>query len=142
MTASTTTKKPTLTAQVADLTNIVHGLVGLVTPLVQGQPATSAPVVEAVGPAAVPAPKVEKAKVEHVLSASDLLKASVEAKGYAFAKGGRTVLNTEALTAAVRVLKTGTPEILPVKASQGRTHLAIGRDGDTVITQYLYVPEA
>jgi hypothetical protein len=135
--------KPTLTTQVASLTETVNALVGLVTPLVQGQHATSAPVAEAVAPVSKP---VTLVKAEPVKTPSDVLKEAVEAKGLAFARGGRTVLTTEHLTAAVRVLKTGTPEILPVSnvrlEKRNVTHIAIGRDGQSVITQYVYKPEA
>lgn len=121
--------KVTLTQQVEALTAIVAALAN------NAQHSTPAAVVEAVKPAAAPA----------VESASDKLKAHVESKGLAFARGGRTVLSTEALTAAVRVLKTGTPEILPVTESlnkRGVVGLAIGRDGKNVITQYLFDPKA
>ena len=139
--------KPTLTTQVADLRSDLAALIGLVTPLVkaqvEGQHATPAAVAEATAPA-----KTEKVVtlVKAEKSASDVLKEAVEAKGLAFARGGRTVLTLEHCEALVRVLKTGTPEILPIKATQGRTHIAIGRDGKgktaTVITQYVYTPDS
>jgi hypothetical protein len=122
--------KPTLTTQVADLSAQVAALVGIVTPLVQGQFATATAVAEATVPAQA---KPVEVKVAPVKTASDLLLDAVTAKGLAFARGGRTVLTTEHLTAAVRVLKTGTPEILPVKNTRlekrNVTHIAIGRDG-------------
>lgn len=131
--------RTTLTQQVADLTAVVAGLAQAVKPLVEGQHATSAPVAEAVKP-------VTLVKAEPVKTASDILKDAVEAKGLAFARGGRTVLTTEHLTAAVRVLKTGTPEILPVSnvrlEKRNVTHIAIGKDGNSVITQYVYKPES
>lgn len=133
--------KPTLTTQVASLTETVNALVGLVKPLVEGQHATSAPVAEA-----TKTKPVTLVKAEPVKTPSDVLKEAVEAQGLAFARGGRTVLTTEHLTAAVRVLKTGTPEILPVSnvrlEKRNVTHIAIGRDGASVITQYVYKPEA
>ena len=133
--------KPTLTSQVADLTATVQALVGAVTPLLQGQHATSAPVAEV-----TKTKPVTLVKAEPVKTASDVLKEAVEAKGLAFARGGRTVLTTEHLTAAVRVLKTGTPEILPVAnvrlEKRNVTHIAIGKDGASVITQYVYKPES
>lgn len=137
--------KPTLTSQVASLTETVNALVGLVTPLVQaqaeGQHATTATVAKATKDKPVTIVKATPVK-----TASDVLKEAVEAKGLAFARGGRSVLTVEHLTAAVRVLKTGTPEILPVTnvrlEKRNVTHIAIGKDGDTVITQYVYKPEA
>ena len=135
--------KPTLTTQVASLTETVNALVGLVTPLVQGQFATATAVAETTVPAQAKPVTLVKPVVK---TASDVLKDAVEAKGLAFARGGRTVLTTEHLTAAVRVLKTGTPEILPVTnvslEKRNVTHIAIGRDGTSVITQYVYKPEA
>ena len=133
--------KPTLTTQVASLTETVNALVGLVKPLVEGQHATSAPVAEA-----TKTKPVTLVKAEPVKTPSDMLKEAVEAQGLAFARGGRTVLTTEHLTAAVRVLKTGTPEILPVSnvrlEKRNVTHIAIGKDGASVITQYVYKPES
>lgn len=125
----------TLTQQVATLSESVAALMQLVATQATGQHATPSAVAEAVAPLAPPVkPK----------TASDELKEFVEAQGLAFARGGRTRLSTDALTAAVRVLRTGTPEILPVNAQLEKRHvvgLAIGRDGTEVITQYLYKPE-
>lgn len=127
-------KKPTLTEQVAALTQVVSALVA-------GQHSTTTTVAEAVTAAA----PVVAAKPVPVKTASDLLKEHVESKNLAFARGGRTVLTTQALEAAVRVLRTGTPEILPVSERLEKRNvvgLAIGRDGATVITQYVYDPSA
>lgn len=137
--------KPTLTTQVASLSEQVAALIGIVTPLVQGQHATPAAVAEVVAAPAA-APVLTVVKPEPVKTASDVLLEAVKAQGLAFARGGRTVLTTDHLTAAVRVLKTGTPEILPVKnvslEKRNVTHIAIGKDGNSVITQYVYKPEA
>ena len=127
-------KKPTLTEQVAALTQTVTALVG------QFSTATAV-AAEVATPTAAPTLTV----VPPVVTASDVLKSAVEAQGLAFARGGRTVLTTAHLTAAVRVLKTGTPEILPVEnvrlEKRNVTHIALGRDGDKVITQYVFTPE-
>jgi hypothetical protein len=99
--------------------------------------------------ATVVAEKVAEAPVEAPKQASDLLKEHVESKGLAFARGGRTQLTTAHLQAAVRVLKSGKPEVLSVEGvgkldKRHITHIAIGRadDGKSVITQYVYSPEA
>ena len=73
----------------------------------------------------------------------------MEAQGLAFARGGRVLLTTAMLAAAVRVLKTGTPEIIPVEGvgnldKRSITHLAIGRSNDSqsILTQYVYTGAA
>lgn len=119
----------------------------LLAALVNAQHATPAAVAEAVAAPAAAAPVVE----DKPKRASDLLKEFVESKNLAFARGGRVHLTTEALQAAVRVLRTGTPEILSVTGEgvgsldkRHVTHLAIGLSDDkkSVITQYVFTPEA
>lgn len=137
---------PTLKSQVASLTETVNALVGLVKPLVEGQHATPTAVAEATAPTKKGAKVVTLVKTEPVKTASDLLKEFTEAQGLAFARGGRLVTDTEHLTAMVRVLKTGTPEIHEVRNSslekRNVTHVAFGRDGAKVISQYVYKPES
>ena len=132
MTARVTTA--VLAERVEGLTTAVASIVGLLQSGQAAQFSTPVAVLDAPAPAPV-AP----------VTASDTLRTFVEAKGLHFAKGGRTHLTTEALAAAVRVLKTGTPEILSVTGvgnldKRNVTHIAIGRadDGKSVITQYVY----
>jgi hypothetical protein len=97
-----------------------------------------------------PAPVVEIPETPAVVAtvasvAGDKLKSFVEGKSLAFAKGGRTNLNTDALSAIARVLKTGTPEIVTMTnealVKRGIVGLAIGLNGtDGVITQYVFDP--
>lgn len=102
----------------------------------QGQHATPVAVAEIVTPEAKPE------------SASDKLKAHVEASGHAFARGGRTIWTLKALQAATKVLKDGEPVILPLDgvgsySKRGVSGLAIGRgdDGKSVLTQFVYTPQ-
>jgi hypothetical protein len=81
-------------------------------------------------------------------TASDDLLAFVASKGLAFARGGRSYLSQDHLKAAVRVLKTGSPEVLPFDensklAKRGVSHIAMARNEDgTVLTQFVYTPES
>lgn len=95
-------------------------------------------------PAAVA--EVVEAKPE---TASDKLKAFVEAQGKSFARGGRTIWTLATLNAAVKVVKTGEAALVDVSSlgSLGKrniTSMAIGLadDGKSVITQYVYTPQA
>lgn len=100
------------------------------------------------GTHATPATVVEAATAPTV-TASDLLKFHVENNGLAFARGGRTVWNVGNLQAAVEVLRTGEPTVVPLEgvgtiSKRGVIGMAIGRgdDGQSVITQYVYDPAA
>lgn len=126
-------------ARIDTLADSVDKTLGLLQQLV-GQHSTPAPVAE-VAKTEEPAPVQEP-------SASDKLLAFVAEKGIAFARGGRVELNVDAAKALVRVLKTGTPEIIQVSevgklGKRHISHLAIGRSGDgtSVFTQYCYTPE-
>ena len=133
-------------AQIHDELNQTRSLLAEVVGMLGGQHATPAPVAEAVTdtakPEATPEPQPEP-------TASDKLLAYVAEQGLAFARGGRTYMDTESLKASVRVLKTGKPEILSysdgsVLRKRGVSHIAIGRsdDGQSVFTQFCYTPEA
>lgn len=82
------------------------------------------------------------------VTASDELLAFVASKGLAFARGGRSYLTQDHLKAAVRVLKTGSPEVLPYGddsklAKRGVSHIAMARSEDgTVLTQFVFTPES
>ena len=114
---------------------------------VAGQHSTPAPVADAVS-LTKPA---KAAKVEPVVvkSASDQAYEFVQSKGLAFARGGRTLLSTEALKAAITVLKTGTPVVITQEGlgsldKRKITGVCMFRsdDGKAVVTQYVYTPEA
>lgn len=141
---------------VNDLALIVANLGNQVQTLVdsQAQHSTPAPVAEItapvvqlvtpVAPAPAPAPVV---KATPASVAGDQLMAFVESKGLAFARGGRTHLDRDALSAIARVLKTGTSEVVTIKrealTKRGIVGLAIGLDGEGgVITQYAFNPSA
>lgn len=96
--------------------------------LASGQFATAAPVAEVV-----------EAQIDPV-------EALLSTHGLRYARGGRSYLTTEALAAAARVLKTGTPEVVQVSreslAKRGITHLVLFRDGEDVATQFAFRPTA
>lgn len=96
--------------------------------LASGQFSTTAPVAEAV--------VVEIDPVEELLTQN----------GLRYAKGGRSYFTKEALTAAARVLKTGTPEVVAVDreslAKRGITHLVLFREDGQVVSQFAYAPSA
>jgi predicted RNA-binding protein YlqC (UPF0109 family) len=120
----------------SDLTKLSKAqLVALIEGL--GQNATPAPVAEVV---------VEAAPV--VESASDKLKAFVESEGKLFARGGRTIWTLKNLQAAVNVLKTGEPTIVPLDGvgSYGKRGvqgiaIGVGDDAKSVLTQFVYTPQ-
>jgi hypothetical protein len=111
--------------------------------LLQAQHSTPT-VVAATVEATTDKPAAEPAKP----TASDELFAFVGDKGLAFARGGRSYLTQDHLKAAVRVLKTGTPEVLPYSegsklTKRGVSHIAMARSEDgTVLTQFVYTPES
>lgn len=111
--------------------------------LTTGQHATPAPVAEATSKKA---PKVEPVVVK---SASDQAYEFVQSKGLAFARGGRSTLTPEALKAAVTVLKTGTPVVITQEGLGSLDKRKIvgiclfrSDDGQAVVTQYVFRPEA
>lgn len=133
-------KKPTLTEQVGELREIVTGLATVVTGLAtQGQPATAAPVAEAVTEAEV-AP----------LTPREQMRAEVEAKGLALAKGGALQGSVEVAQAIVRALKVNTPGYTEIVSVQGEvksldarhvTHIAVViLAPGHFTTQYVYTP--
>lgn len=145
---STTQLAGQVAQQGAALVTQGEALASILSLLQAGQHSTPAPVVDAVTakPAVEPAPEPV---VETPPSAADQLLAFVADKGLAFAKGGRTYQNADMLKAAVRVLKTGTPEVLAygdgsILGKRGVSHIAMGRadDGKSVFTQFCYTPSA
>jgi len=74
----------------------------------------------------------------------DPVEALLQANGLRYAKGGRTYLSREALVAASRVLKTGTPELVSTSleslTKRGITHIVLFREGDTVVSQFAFHP--
>jgi hypothetical protein len=113
--------------------------IGKILQLVQAQHSTPTTVADTV--AETPADETPK-------TASDELLDYVTEQGLAFARGGRSYLTQDHLKAAVRVLKTGKPEVLPYGADskltkRGVSHIAMARNEDgTVLTQFVYTPES
>ena len=128
-------------AQQGEALTEITNVLGVIAARLDGQHATPAAVAEKVAKPAQP-----------VLNPREIVKAGVEKKGLAFARGGALLGSVAVAEAIVRVLKANKPggfEVVSVqgdvKSLDGRhvTHIAVGLVSPGVFfTQYVYTPEA